>query len=134
MGGFEVTQDGSGVMPLTLEGPVKDRRIWEEFKERLVFDPNRFTSNFDDICKQAEASDEPIYAGDLPAGFFGGPREMCGFKNLIFLFYDDPDLLEDILDTLCDLWITIYNEIQRRVNVDYFISLRDIPITIFHTS
>jgi len=37
-------------------------------------------------------SGEPVRAGDLPIGFFGGPRYLPGFERQVTLFYDDPDL------------------------------------------
>jgi len=119
-GGLEIQKDGSELMPLTLEGPVRDRRSWEAVKERLQGEVTaRFPENFDEVIKDAEQSGVPIYAGDLPAGFFGGIREICGFEKLAYLFYDDPELVSEILDTLCALWIDIYSEIQKHVHLDY---------------
>ena len=42
-------------------------------------------------------------SGHLPLGLFGAPRKLLGFEQLSFMFYDDPALLHDILDALCDL-------------------------------
>jgi len=119
-GGLEIQKDGSEFMPITIEGPVKDRYTWESVKERLTGNiTERLPGNFLAMCKEAKESDLPVYTGDLPAGFFGGPREILGLENLMYLFYDDPDLLSEILDTLCDLWIGIYKEIQKHANLDY---------------
>ncbi|MCL2741725.1 MAG: hypothetical protein FWE70_06400, partial [Oscillospiraceae bacterium] len=119
-GGLEMQTDGSELMPITLEGPVRDRRSWDGVRQRLVGDyAGRLPKDLEKVCAEAAASDLPIYMGDLPAGFFGGPREVCGFDDLIFMFHDDPDLLSEILDTLCDLWIGVYSEVQRRVALDY---------------
>ena len=119
-GGMEIQKDGSELMPITIEGPVKDRYTWESVKERLIGNiTERLPQNFSAMCKEAAASDLPVYTGDLPAGFFGGPREILGFENLMYIFYDDPELISEILDTLCDLWINIYTEIQKHVNLDY---------------
>ena len=119
-GGLEIKKEGSELMSITIDGVVKDRYSWDAVKERLQGDVAvRFPKDFDRLCEEAENSGLPVYAGDLPAGFFGGPRELCGFENLIFMFYDDPELLNEILDTLCDLWIDIYAEIQKRVHLDY---------------
>ena len=41
------------------------------------------------------------------------------------MFYDDPELLDEILDTLCELWIKIYAEIQKRVPLDYLFIWED---------
>ncbi|MCL2773917.1 MAG: hypothetical protein FWD71_11260 [Oscillospiraceae bacterium] len=119
-GGVELRKDNSELMPITIEGPVKDRYTWEAVKERLIGNVSeRLPKNFADVCKEAQLSDLPVYTGDLPAGFFGALREIMGFENLMYLFYDDPDLLCEILDTLCDLWVNVYSEIQKHVALDY---------------
>jgi len=125
-GGVEVNRIGSEVMPLTLSGPVTDRASWERVRERLCGNVSaRFPDNFDALCEEAAKSGLPVYSGDLPAGFFGAPREILGFDNFIYMFYDDPDLLCEILDTLCDLWIDMIGYIQRRVKLDYFFIWED---------
>ena len=125
-GGLEIQKDGSEYMPITIDGIVKDRHSWDAVKERLTGDiAPRFPDDFDRLCEEAEKSGLPVYSGDLPAGFFGGPRELCGFENLIYMFCDDPGLLHEILDTLCDLWIDIYTEIQKRVHLDYIFIWED---------
>ena len=119
-GGLELQQDGSELMPITLEGPVKDRYSWEKVKDRLIGNiQERLPENFPDMCREAKLSDLPVYTGDLPAGFFGALREVMGFDNFMYMFYDDPDLISEILDTLCDLWIDVYSEIQKNVDLDY---------------
>ena len=118
-GALEVQKDGSELMPLTLEGPVKDRYSWDAVKERLRGMDGRLPANIAETCRDAAASGLPVWAGDLPAGFFGALREIMGFDNLMYTFYDDPGLLSEILDTLCELWIGLYTEIQRYVALDY---------------
>jgi uroporphyrinogen decarboxylase len=125
-GGLEIRKDGGELMPITVEGPVRDRESWKKYRDRFVGDvAGRFPDNFDAVCEEAKQSGLPVYSGDLPAGFFGAPREVLGFDNYMYLFYDDPALLEDILDTLCDLWIRMCDYIQRRVKLDYFFIWED---------
>ena len=125
-GGIEIQFDGSELMAVTVSGAIKDRDSWPAVKERLLANTQgRFPTNWEDICREALASDEPIYAGDLPVGFFGGPRELMGFEQLAYTFYDDPELLTDVLDTLCDLWVDIYTRVLERVALDYFFVWED---------
>ena len=125
-GGLELRQDGSELMPITIEGPVRDRYTWETVKERFTGDISaRLPENFIEICKEAKESGLPVYTGDLPAGFFGALREIFGFEELMYMFYDDPDLISEILDTLCDLWIAVYSEIQKHVSPDYIFIWED---------
>jgi len=125
-GGLELRQEGSELMPLTLEGAVKDRRTWDAARERLAgHTAGRLPRNIADMGKKAAESGLPVYTGDLPGGFFGGLREIMGFENLIFMFYDDPALLNEILDTVCELWIGVYTEIQKHVKLDYLFIWED---------
>jgi uroporphyrinogen decarboxylase len=125
-GAIEQTCVDSEVMPLTIQGAVHDRASWRAIKARLDPDtPGRLPANWAEICQQARDSQEPVYAGDLPIGFFGGPRELLGFERLVTLFYDDPALLEKILDTLCDLWIGLYTRVQRDIALDWFMVWED---------
>ncbi len=124
-GARELRLDGSELMPLTLEGPVSDEKSWNALKERLLFDYKRFPEGFDAICTHAENSNLPVYAGDLPIGFFGALRELFGFENLLYAFFDMPELIDEILDTLCDLWIGIYRVVLEKVPLDYFFIWED---------
>jgi len=125
-GAVEQTKADSQVMPLTMTGPVTDRASWRRVKARLDPDtPGRFPTDWDDICRRAADSGETVYAGDLPIGFFGGTRELLGFERQVTLFYDDPALMEEILDTLCDLWIALYTRAQQTVRLDWFFIWED---------
>lgn len=125
-GGLTRDKRNSGVMALTIDGAVKDRRSWDEIKKRLDPDtPGRFPGNWDEVCRRARNSDEPVYSGDLPAGLFGAPRELIGPERQAMLFYDDPALMHDILDTLCDLWIALYTRAHRDAHLDYFFIWED---------
>jgi len=125
-GGIEIHMDGSELMAVTVSGAAKDRASWPEVERRLLaHTPGRFPEEWEAICRAARASDEPVYAGDLPVGFFGGPRELMGFERLAYTFYDDPDLMHRVLDTLCELWIGIYTRMQEHVPLDYFFVWED---------
>jgi hypothetical protein len=126
-GAIEVNITGSELMPLTIEGPVSDRKSWEQVKERLDPDtPGRLPEGWlVELFAQGQQNGEPVFSGDLPVGFFGGVRELLGFERQVMLFYDDPDLMEDILDTLCDLWIKVFTRVQQAVTLDWFFIWED---------
>ncbi|TFH04275.1 MAG: hypothetical protein E4H09_03845 [Spirochaetales bacterium] len=115
-----------GRMLLQESAPVTDWASWESIKERLKPEtPGRFPDNWETMCAEAKVTDFPVYTGDLPIGFFGGPRELVGTEGLCMMFYDNPDLVNDILDTLCDLWIEIYTRAYRDAPFDYFFVWED---------
>ena len=117
---------GSELMPITITGPVRDRATWEAIRERLDPDtPGRLPEDWDEVCREARESGEPVYAGDLPLGFFGAPRELLGFERQALLFYDDPELMHEILDTLCDLWISLLGRVQEDITLDWYFIWED---------
>ena len=126
MGGISINYTDQPFIPLVFEGALKDRKKWEEIKERLVWDtPGRFPGHWDEACKNAENSGEPIYTADLYYGFFGLPRELLGLEDLACLFYEDPELLHDIMDTLCELWVNLYTAFLKKAKLDYYIIWED---------
>ena len=120
-------KDG-GSMPEFLSFLVRTRQDWERAKERLDPEtPGRFLPrpDWERFCASNTARTEPCYAGDRPIGFFGGPRELLGLEGLVYSLYDDPGLIEEILDTLCELWISVYTRAIRDAGVDFFFVWED---------
>ena len=125
-GSVKRTPRRSGRMQLQETPPVTDRESWEEIKPRLMAaTEGRFPQNWDQVCAGAKSTEFPVYTGDLPVGFFGGPRELLGTEGLCTAFYDQPDLVEDILDTLCTLWIDLYTHVYADAPCDYFFVWED---------
>jgi hypothetical protein len=117
---------GVGRIALQDSPVVTDWDSWRSIRERLApGTPGRLPADWSQVCTQARATDLPVYTGDLPVGFFGGPRELLGTERLCTLFYDDPALISEILDTLCDLWIDLYTAVYRDAPFDYFFVWED---------
>jgi uroporphyrinogen decarboxylase len=117
--------DGS-VMAYLIEGPVKDARSWEAMKERLRPDtPERFPANWSEMKAQFEVADVPSWVGGLPCGFFGAPRELFGLEALLTNFHDQPRLMHDVMDTLCDLWCEVFSRVARETRVDFMFVWED---------
>jgi uroporphyrinogen decarboxylase len=113
-------------MPEFLAYPVESRGDWERVKKLLdSTSPERFPPNWPEFCEAHRQRTDPAYAGDLPCGFFGGPRELLGVVRLLLWFYDEPDLMGDILDTLCDLWTDLFARALRDAPIDFFFVWED---------
>ncbi|MBL7166840.1 MAG: hypothetical protein ISS55_10205 [Dehalococcoidales bacterium] len=105
--------DYAGGMPQYLERPVKDRASWESYKKRL--DPNtpqRWPADWDAYVSRCNSRDYPLglYAGS----FFGFLREWMGLESLLLSFYDDPALIEDMMDHM----LYLVSECAKRVLKD----------------
>jgi uroporphyrinogen decarboxylase len=97
-------------MPKFLDFPVKDRATWNEYKKRLdPFSPGRWPSDWEAFVAKKNSEDTPMCLA--LGGFFGMPREWTGVLNLLYLFYDDPKLVDDMIEHL--LYFEL--EIVRRI-------------------
>jgi len=100
-------------MPLFVDWPVRDRSSWNEFKKRL--DPNtpeRYPADWDGYVREINSLTCPVSL--QVGGFFGYPREWVGTERLLLMFYDDPALIEDMMDTM----LYLETEIIKRVAKD----------------
>jgi len=84
-------------MPMFLDWPVKDRATWNEHKKRL--DPNtpeRWPSDWNAYVQKTNGKSEPL---SLEVGsFYGFLREWVGSERILYMFYDDPGLIEDMME------------------------------------
>lgn len=96
-----INKQGHKSIPHYLDFRLKDRRSWEEFKERLQAGPERVPANWPALAAQYNQRDYPLAIGI--GSMIGSPRNWIGFENIAMMVYDDPELLEDIVETLCRL-------------------------------
>jgi uroporphyrinogen-III decarboxylase len=115
----EVRKHGSSI-PRYIDYPVKDRESWERLKyERLDTNhPGRFPDNWKELVKQYNESDKVLQLGVFPYGLFGTLRDMMGVEELLISFYEQPDLIHEMMDYLTDFWLTIYGKVCSEVKVD----------------
>lgn len=112
--------EGKSGIPQILSNPVTNWEEWERYKkERLnPDDPERFPENWDEIAKMLNASEKAVQAGAYPYGLFGTARDLMGTENLLMNFYDEPELIRDMMDYLTDFWIKIYRKAAEKVHFD----------------
>jgi uroporphyrinogen decarboxylase len=115
-------KDGASI-PAFLEYPVRDRKSWEAHKWRFDPDtPERFPADWPARAKRLRDSPAVTTVGVYPYGFFGGPRTMMGAVGCLMALALDPDLIEDINRTLCDLWYKLWSRVfeETRIDAVYF--------------
>jgi len=120
-------KDYSGFgMPQWLEYPIKDGDYWERFKERLNPEsPCRYPPErkWEEMKFLWSRRDYPLA---VPAGsFYGWVRNWVGMENLAYLFYDDPDLVHEMMDYIADFVIRTIHRALDEVDVDVAIFWED---------
>lgn len=114
------TLKSNETIPRHLDYPVKSMEDWVKLKrERLdPSSPGRFPPTWKEDARKYNSSDRIIQMGDFPFGLFGTLRELMGVENLLYAFYDEPELVKDMMDTFTDLWLAVYEKIVKDVKVD----------------
>jgi hypothetical protein len=114
----EVHDSGEASIPHYLEFPIKDRASWSCFKERLnPRSPQRQVANMDEIAERCRRSEVPV--GINIGSLLGKPRDWTGFEQIALLAYDDPELVDDMVETQCQLIMHGITPFLERIQFDY---------------
>lgn len=101
-----------------LEFPVKDRKSWKEFKKRLnPHSPGRYPDNWDELKKIWQKRDYPL--GINVGSFYGWIRDWIGVENLSYMFYDEPNLIHQIMEYLEYFMLEVVRKAVEEVGLDY---------------
>lgn len=122
------TYKDNSSMPMFLEYPIKGRSDWEKFKEErfnVESIDKRFKGDEDKFIEWSKGRTKVLALFDDPIGFFGSLRQLIGEKNLFMLYYDDPELIRDILEHLCRLWISMAEELTSKFDFDIAVFWED---------
>ena len=92
-------KDNPDRMPMFIDWPVKDRATWNEYKKRLDPDtPERWPADWNAYVQEMNSKSEPL---SLPVGsFYGWLRNWVGSERILYMFYDDPKLVEDMMEQI----------------------------------
>jgi uroporphyrinogen decarboxylase len=108
-----------GSMPEFLEHPVKGWDDWEQVKRERFDpdDPDRYHADWGAFNGYLESTGAVAQLGRYPYGLFGTVRDLMGAEQTLLAFYDQPDLVRDMMDYLTDFWIRIYDRVTEHVKV-----------------
>ena len=113
----EISKEFPERMPRYLDRPVKDRAGWNEYKKRLdPYTPERWPEDWEAFVAKINNQDAP--AMFLFEGFFGVLREWTGLENLLYMFYDDPKLVEDMMDQVLYLNMELAKRAFKDLRID----------------
>ena len=104
---------GSMSMPMFLDYPIKGRKDWEEIKANLNMTfRDRIPKDWEQVIAPLKNNDRvfPVSLLGYPEGLFGHLRDLLGVDYLLTAVYDEPMLIHEILNTLTDLWIGLWEE------------------------
>ena len=110
----------SGFMPEYLDHPVKDWKTWEEnVKWRLdPATPERYADLETPMAKAAAAAAEGRVIVQHIAGGYMYLRSLIGPMDLLYAFYDQPDLVHDCMKAWYELAEAVTSKHQQYVTID----------------
>jgi len=109
------------VLPGGMDWIIKGWDSWNQLKEErfsLEAIRERFPPNWDELVAEYKNRDYPLAVGGYPNGLFGSLTHLIGYENLFLFYYDQPDLIKDILERLTDVWIAVWEEVMADVDID----------------
>jgi hypothetical protein len=106
-------KEGAGSIPAEIDHTLKDRRSWEEhYLPKLEFSPDRIGKSLVNTGKEYKRFDqgglEYLQNPDTLSGIhcgsmFGTIRNWLGVVGASYMMMDDPDLLDEIIETVANL-------------------------------
>jgi len=61
----------------------------------------------------------PVQVGTFPWGVFGTPRDLMGAEEVLYAFYDEPDMIRDMMATYTDLWLKLFERAAQKMRIDH---------------
>lgn len=107
-------QSASISLPLT--HPVTDMASWQKVKSHYEFSENRIDWSF--IEKAAALSKKGhLVVFNMPGGF-DEPRQLMGEEGLCIAYYEEPELIHDIMATLKQTSLEILLRLNGKITID----------------
>ena len=123
---FTITKDGYGrkmklikksaSIPLPLDHPVETMDDWLKIKHWYTFSEDRVDR--EKLLEQKKLRDKGYLTTFGVPGGFDEPRQLLGEENLCYAFYDEPEMIEDMLATMADTAVKVMERIGDIVPID----------------
>jgi hypothetical protein len=107
---------GFATIPLPESWPVRNMDDWLEIKPRYQFHADRLAGNWLRAAAEARKADAVLQAS-IPGGF-DEPRQLMGEEALCYAYYEQPELIHDILGTIGECAFTVLEQVSREVAID----------------
>jgi hypothetical protein len=105
-----------------LDFPVKDRDSFREMKKHYVADvKDRYPANWDELVRIYDKRNYPLaLLNNGQFGLYFILRTWMGTETTSCMFFDDPDLVHEMLDFICDYFMELTHKALHEADIDYF--------------
>jgi uroporphyrinogen decarboxylase len=105
-----------------LTHPVTNRKTWNDMKRR--YNPNamfRYPFWWDEMVRTWRGRDYPLcLLGNGAFGLYSQLRSWVGTERISYMFYDNPALVEEMLEFAADFFLKLVERALQDVQFDYF--------------
>jgi len=107
---------GFATIPIPMDNPITDMNSWLKIKHLYEFDENRI--NWEQVERaKMEQKNGVLVVADIPGGF-DLPRQLLGEEELCYAYFEQPELIQDILDTAGETSYKVLDRISDKVMID----------------
>ncbi|MEN6545817.1 MAG: uroporphyrinogen decarboxylase family protein [Armatimonadia bacterium] len=101
-----------------VDWPIKTMADWREYKAKHLQadDPSRFPANWPDLVREYQSRDYPLQL--THRGVYGFARNRMGDENMAYAFYDQPELMHDLMDSYTDMCLQVWEKMVTEVDFD----------------
>lgn len=107
---------GVATIPLPLDFPVSNMDDWLKIRHHYCFSEERFGKDWEVIARQHREAGRVVAVG-IPGGY-DEPRQLMGDEMACLAYYEQPELMHDILRTIGDTAVKVLDRVSRTVQVD----------------
>lgn len=109
--------EGEHTIPHVIRNGLTNREDWEQYKAMLdIADPVRHQWDYRALAPEFSAFDGPVIVSI--GSFMGWIRNWVGAEHIGVMCYDDPELVTEMVDHLCDLYCAMLAPALQHIEVD----------------
>ncbi len=103
-------------LPLPMDNPVKTMDDWLKIKPWYTFSEDRLGSAWEEAAREHLRRDRVVCVG-IPGGF-DEPRQLMGEEELCIGYYEQPEVIHDMLQTIGDTAFEVLERVSAAVKID----------------
>ncbi|MDP7237430.1 MAG: hypothetical protein QGI34_11930, partial [Candidatus Latescibacteria bacterium] len=107
---------GKATLPLPMDYPVRNMDDWQRIKSHYTFSETRFGPNWKEIADQHLKAGNVVTVS-IPGGF-DEPRQLMGEEGVCLAYYEQPELIHDILTTIGGTACRVLDRVSAAVQID----------------
>jgi uroporphyrinogen decarboxylase len=107
-------------MHLPLRYPIESREDYLRCRSRLTGNLEARLALLKNPGRHRDRDYTVSLRGSLDCGFYGPLRDLLGFERLNCLFYEDPALVEMMMDDRAELIIQMTEKVLEQTTIDWF--------------